>query len=65
MIRMLETLSDYCPYCGEPIELVVDCSVAEQCYIEDCSVCCHPMVVKVVAVGETVELFLGREDDGP
>lgn len=60
---MLETLSDYCPYCGEPIELVVDCSVAEQSYVEDCSVCCHPMVVRVVTDGELVELFLLRDDD--
>ncbi len=60
---MLETLSDYCPYCGEPIELVVDCSVDEQCYIEDCFVCCHPMVVRVYAGGESVQISLQRDDD--
>jgi len=36
-----------CPYCGETIELVVDCSVEEQSYIEDCPVCCRPMTVWV------------------
>ena len=32
-----------CPYCGEAIELVIDPSVAEQEYIEDCEVCCRPI----------------------
>jgi len=60
---MLETLSEFCPYCGEPIELVVDCSLTNQSYVEDCSVCCHPMVVSVTVVGESVNLSLQREDD--
>jgi len=32
-----------CPYCGETITLVVDLSIAEQDYIEDCFVCCRPI----------------------
>ena len=32
-----------CPYCGEMIEILVDISVGEQQYIEDCSVCCAPI----------------------
>ncbi|MCB1857369.1 MAG: CPXCG motif-containing cysteine-rich protein [Gammaproteobacteria bacterium] len=36
-----------CPYCGERIELVVDCSVSDQRYVEDCQVCCRPMVLEV------------------
>ena len=32
-----------CPYCGETIEVLIDCSVAEQSYIEDCQVCCRPI----------------------
>lgn len=42
---MLETVAVGCPYCGEGIELLVDCSVADQEYVEDCSVCCRPIVV--------------------
>lgn len=34
-----------CPYCGETIELVVDCSIEEQSYIEDCPVCCRPITL--------------------
>lgn len=33
----------YCPYCGEPITVLVDCSEPEQDYIEDCQVCCRPI----------------------
>ena len=36
-----------CPYCGEAIELVIDPSVQEQEYIEDCEVCCRPIVLTI------------------
>lgn len=43
---MLETTTEVsCPYCGEMITLLLDLSVEEQSYIEDCSVCCQPMNV--------------------
>jgi hypothetical protein len=34
-----------CPCCGEVIGLVLDLSVEEQHYVEDCSVCCRPIVL--------------------
>ncbi len=36
-----------CPYCGESIDLVIDDSVDQQLYIEDCHVCCRPINVSV------------------
>ena len=36
-----------CPYCGQLIEITVDSSIDFQEYIEDCSVCCRPMVLGV------------------
>ncbi len=36
-----------CPNCGEAIELLVDCSVEQQEYIEDCQVCCRPIQILV------------------
>ena len=45
-----------CPYCGEPITIVVDHSLGDQEYVEDCQVCCRPMVVSISidADGEAV-----------
>ena len=37
-----------CPYCGETLEVVIDCSESQQNYIEDCQVCCRPIVFDVV-----------------
>ena len=37
----------HCPYCGEPLEIAIDWSVREQEYVEDCQVCCQPMVLRV------------------
>lgn len=36
-----------CPYCGEQIEILVDASIPEQQYIEDCQVCCRPITLTV------------------
>lgn len=36
-----------CPYCGETISILVDESVEQQSYIEDCQVCCRPIVIRV------------------
>jgi len=43
----IQTHSINCPYCGEVIEIEVDCSEPEQSYIEDCSVCCRPINICV------------------
>jgi hypothetical protein len=50
----LEAVEIQCPYCGEVIEIMVDCSVEEQSYIEDCQVCCRPMELTVVVDGEGI-----------
>lgn len=53
----------YCPYCGEPNEILVDPSGGRvQRYVEDCHVCCRPWDV-TVTVGETVEVQLRTESD--
>ncbi len=36
-----------CPYCAEVIEVLVDNSVPQQNYIEDCQVCCRPIIFEV------------------
>jgi len=37
-----------CPYCWESIGVLIDCSVEAQEYIEDCQVCCRPIVFDVM-----------------
>lgn len=44
---MPEPVSLTCPYCGEPIELIVDETAGPASYVEDCPVCCSPMQVQV------------------
>ena len=34
-----------CPYCWEDISMLLDSSVPNQTYIEDCEVCCNPIEV--------------------
>lgn len=41
----METTRVQCPACGETIELLIDCSVDTQKYIEDCEVCCRPLTI--------------------
>ncbi len=43
----LEAVDIQCPYCWEVIEITVDCSVSSQEYVEDCEVCCRPIVMLV------------------
>jgi hypothetical protein len=40
-----------CPYCWESIDLALDLSIAEQEQVEDCSVCCRPIVIRYRADG--------------
>lgn len=49
-----------CPYCGEELELLIDCSVARQEYVEDCAVCCKPIVVSVASSQGEVESIAAR-----
>ena len=52
-----------CPHCWETINLTLDLSVPDQSYIEDCPVCCKPMVVTYSAVaGEIAELSVEASD---
>lgn len=43
----LEDLNERCPCCGAPIEIRIDVSAGPQTYVEDCPVCCAPMLVDV------------------
>jgi hypothetical protein len=61
-MNKLDSHKVYCPYCGELIELVIDCSVAQQNYIEDCEVCCRPIAVNV-SIDHEGQVFVNVADE--
>ncbi|MGK2924836.1 MAG: CPXCG motif-containing cysteine-rich protein, partial [Lysobacterales bacterium] len=54
--ELIQEANVICPYCGEVISILLDGSVEEQEYIEDCQVCCKPIVmhVRVIDDGQCV-----------
>lgn len=50
-----------CPYCWEPVSVLVDPSVPEQTYVEDCEVCCNPMELSISCSGGALQGFEARE----
>ena len=57
-----DPLEVQCPYCGEGIEVAVEPIPEPQSYIEDCSVCCHPIEFDVVMGEEGLEVSVSRSD---
>ena len=61
--RLLQLQPITCPYCWESIEITLDLSVDEQQQVEDCSVCCRPIVIRYRAEdGELAELEAHAEN---
>ncbi len=56
-MNALEEKTVQCPYCGESIDVLIDCSIPHQNYIEDCQVCCRPVIFDVT-VGQAGELCI-------
>ena len=53
----------YCPYCGEPIHILLDPSDVGDEYIEDCQVCCRPIVMNVTEDVEGLYVAVRAEGD--
>ena len=51
-----------CPYCGESIEVLLDHQEAGHQYIEDCQVCCKPIICNV-AVDSAGNLSVSVRDE--
>jgi len=49
-----------CPYCGGENELSVEPGHMDQEWIEDCSVCCQPMLLKLEFLDEEWEISAER-----
>ena len=62
-MQSLEPETITCPHCGEQIEVLVDCSAGNQEYVEDCSVCCRPIVLRVQIEDGDVAGIEGRAEN--
>jgi hypothetical protein len=64
-MELLTNLVDQCPWCGEAIDIAIDCSYGDHSYVEDCSVCCAPIQMDVSFPPTSVEplVQLRREND--
>lgn len=62
---MLELRTVSCPYCGESFETNVDTSAGNQEYIEDCAICCQPIMFRIATDedGNLTALDTRREND--
>lgn len=62
---MLHLYSVRCPYCGETFATDVDASAGNQEYIEDCYVCCRPIVfhISTNADGNLTGVEARRDDE--
>ena len=63
----MSLLSSYfiaCPYCLEQFEITVDLTAGSQQYIEDCEVCCRPVLVDIrLEDGEITDVTATRENE--
>lgn len=58
----LRSVQIQCPWCWELYEALVDDSVGEQAYVEDCQVCCHPIVLEVQLAGDGEPLVVAKRE---
>lgn len=64
MLHPLEESTIMCPYCGESFIILVDCSVTDQKYIEDCEVCCRPIEVHAAIYSDSqIQLSVSTDNE--
>jgi len=52
-VNEIEQKTVQCPYCGEHIDVMIECTDIGHSYIEDCQVCCRP-----------INMQIGMQEDG-
>ena len=50
-----------CPYCWENISMLLDTSLAQTSYVEDCEVCCRP--IQITTAFDNGELISFSSED--
>jgi len=46
-----------CPHCWQEISMLLDLSIDEQSYVEDCEICCNPIEIAYVVEDEMIVDF--------
>ena len=46
-----------CPHCWQNQLKIIDSSIEEQCFIEDCEVCCNPLEFNLRVENNIIEIF--------
>tara|TARA_B110000483_G_scaffold223459_1_gene281330 strand:+ start:329 stop:508 length:180 start_codon:yes stop_codon:yes gene_type:complete len=52
-----------CPYCWEEISMLLDGSLSQIEYIEDCEVCCNPISISFQQEEESIVSFSAQAMD--
>ena len=61
---MIDEDKGLCPYCWEELYFEIDTSIEEQEYVEDCQVCCNPILLTVKIYEGSINIDTAKEDDG-
>lgn len=62
-MELLSEESVQCPFCWESFTILIDRSVERQEYVEDCFVCCRPILFDVTCDDEIINISAERESD--
>jgi hypothetical protein len=60
---MNESITISCPYCDEPIEVEPEPNDQTIQYVEDCPVCCRPILFTVTYLEEGSKVRAERENE--
>lgn len=52
-----------CPHCWQKVSMILDLSVEEQIYVEDCEVCCNAIVISYTTKEEELARFSAERLD--
>jgi hypothetical protein len=58
-----QSVTVQCPYCAQSFEIMVDCSMEHQEYVEDCEVCCRPVTLVITVDSDGVPHVETRGED--
>ena len=53
-----------CPYCLEQMQITIDLSAGSQTYVEDCEVCCRPVLLDIRLDGDEVTGVSAERENG-